>query len=428
MRNTRNRRAAMGLGWRIGLGGSVLTHALALGALFAAGRRADRFDMARDEAAPTVAITPIEMTAVDRAELGDPPLPADVAPPAPRPFDAREGDRDNAIAVTVAPSTDDGVDRAAPAPDQGAAGGAPPDHAYRRDRSILHGRLTDGAAEAMPARLRTSRRPASPQAIRREPVVGIGDAVRTRTPARAAGPPTPHAARALALGGEPGGAAEVPSAAAAAAPPSPAPEVAAQAVKEHTVGPLDAEPAPRSFDVERPGPASDNQTMRTASNERHPGLTDFSRPAAPAPSPAAGGRGPGAAPGAVARPAAGSAAAALGAPDARAPGPEVEQRMRDRRYQRYIQEIKKRVDKAKNFPKALALRLEQGETIVWFEIGTDGRFKDGPRVVKSSGFEEFDTAALQAVKQAAPFPPMPDGHAQPLAVSMQVTFDNPVIR
>ena len=58
----------------------------------------------------------------------------------------------------------------------------------------------------------------------------------------------------------------------------------------------------------------------------------------------------------------------------------------------------------REFPKALALRLEQGETIVEFVVGVDGRLGDGPRVVKSSGFEEFDSAALRAVRRAAPFP------------------------
>jgi TonB family protein len=62
-------------------------------------------------------------------------------------------------------------------------------------------------------------------------------------------------------------------------------------------------------------------------------------------------------------------------------------------------------------------------------VGIDGRLGDGPRVMKSSGFEEFDAAAVRAVRRAAPFPPMPDpGSARPLPVSLRVTFDNPVVR
>ena len=52
--------------------------------------------------------------------------------------------------------------------------------------------------------------------------------------------------------------------------------------------------------------------------------------------------------------------------------------------------------------------MEQGETIVYFVVGVEGRVSEGPRVVKSSGFDEFDSAAVRAVRRAAPFPPMPE--------------------
>jgi TonB family protein len=430
MRNTRNRRFAVALGWRIGLAGSVAAHALLLAGLFALGRRTERFGLAADAPAVTMAITPIEMVSpADRAEIGDPPLPADADPPAARPWDAREGDRENPIAVTLAPNDGDGLDRRAPAPDEGAAGGAPPDHAYRRDRTTLRARLTDGAAEAQPARLRTSRRPASMQAIRREPVVGIGDAVRTRAPTRTPGAPVPRPARVLALGGEPGGAAPVDESPARAAPPSTALKVSPIPPPSEAAGPLDAEAGPRSFDNERPGHAADDATSRAASDEHHPGLTDFSRPSAPAATRAAEGRGPGAVPGAVSRPDTGTAPAAFGARAPQALGPEVDERTLDRRYDRYKLEIRQRVHSVLEFPKALALRLEQGETIVEFSVGVDGRLGDGPRIVKSSGFEEFDSAALRAVRRAAPFPAMTNQRsARPLRVSMPVMFDNPVIR
>jgi len=74
--------------------------------------------------------------------------------------------------------------------------------------------------------------------------------------------------------------------------------------------------------------------------------------------------------------------------------------------------------------KTLALRMEQGVTVVYFIVGADGRLSEGPRVVKSSGFDEFDLAAVRAVRQAAPFPTMPFM----IPMSMSVIFDNPVIR
>ena len=81
------------------------------------------------------------------------------------------------------------------------------------------------------------------------------------------------------------------------------------------------------------------------------------------------------------------------------------------------------------WPRALAIRLLQGETILHFVVLPDGRLRDRVQVVKSSGFSEFDQAALDAVRKASPFPPMgdPEG-ARPLSVNLPVTFSNPVIR
>jgi protein TonB len=406
----------------LGFAGSAAVHLCVLAALFTFGRA----DLAAQEA-PWLPADTISLTSVDPAFAGPDPaadaIPVDVEAPA-RAWDAREGDRDNLAPLTTAPSDSDGRRRLAPAPDRGEAGGHPPDHAFRRDSSTLRSRLTDGAAEAQPARTHTAGRPASPQALRREPVVGIGDAVRTVTPRRA---PTPVAAASPALAAPEGaGSSGAPAEAPAQETPTPVPsaELASLATPARATGPLDAEQGRRSFDNERPGRAADDETVRAASNELHPGLTDFTRPSAPAATTSADGHGPGARAGAVARPASGNAPSALGAPDRDAAAAEANERARARRYQRYELEIRQRVKGVLEFPKPLALRMEQGVTIVYFVVGADGRVSEGPRVVKSSGFDEFDSAALQAVRRAAPFPPMPFV----LPMSMSVIFDNPVIR
>jgi TonB family protein len=260
-------------------------------------------------------------------------------------------------------------------------------------------------------------------------VVGIGDAAVTHLPTRAPGPAVARAERVLAQGGEPANAGPTDSQAARAAAPLPTSRVAERSEPDRTLGPLDAEKGRRSFDDERPGPASDNQMMRTASNAAHPGLTDFSRAAAPAPAEAPDGRGPGAAPGAVAHAASGTAPAAYGARDPAALGPEVSERTADRRYDRYLLEVKNKVRKTWEIPRSLVVRLEQGETVVTFVIGLDGQVGDGPRLVKSSGFPELDDSALRAVRRAAPFPPMSDRRsARPQRVTMSLGLDNPVIR
>jgi TonB family protein len=408
--------------WLLGFAGSALVHVCAVAALFAFGRGGPRRGMA---ALDPPSDATIALTAVDPAfAVADPlaaAIPIDIEPPGPV-WDAREGDRDNLVPLTVAPSDSDGRRPLAPAPDRGEAGGHPPAHAYRRDDSTLRSRLTDGSAESQPARTRTGR-PSSPQAIRREPIVGIGDSVHSKTPRRV---PAPAPTASLALGG-PAGAQTVKNEALAAGEqplPPPSAELAAMAVPTRGIGPLDADQGARSFDTERPGKAADDDTLRAASNEAHPGLTDFTRPSAPAQTAADGGRGPGLRAGAVARPARGEAPSEMGTPDREANAAEVAARERARRYARYELEIKQRVAKMFEFPKALALRLEQGVTIVYFVVGVDGRIAEGPRVVKSSGFGEFDDAAVRMVRRAAPFRAMP----YIVPISMSVIFDNPVIR
>src|SRR3954470_7452517 len=220
----RNRRPTS---WPLGFAGSAMVHVCVLAVLFAFGPRDHRDGRSAVE---TPAET-ISLTSVEQAFAGADPLaaaiPVDIAPPA-RARDAPEGDRDNLSALTTAPSDSDGRRRLAPAPDQGENGGHPPEHAYRRDNSTLRSRLTDGAMEAQPAHTRTSGRPASPQAIRREPVVGIGYAVQRGAPPRRPPPPA-AAASTIAIADPPGagptGAPEETPAASEPPPPVPSAEL-----------------------------------------------------------------------------------------------------------------------------------------------------------------------------------------------------------
>ena len=134
-------------------------------------------------------------------------------------------------------------------------------------------------------------------------------------------------------------------------------------------------------------------------------------------------------PGAVPITTRGAAPAAPGARGVAAPGADEEARTRERAYNRYLREIGARINDALIWPRALAIRLEQGETVVRFVVLPDGTLGDGVRIVKSSGFTEFDQAALEAVRKASPFSPTrPSGRAGPVPITMPVTFSNPVIR
>jgi protein TonB len=199
-------------------------------------------------------------------------------------------------------------------------------------------------------------------------------------------------------------------------------------VTESAIGPLDGERGARSFDVAAIGPAvADDRVTRAASAERHPSITDLSRVAAPGSGDA--GRGPAAAdPGAVARPTSGTAPASAGVPGVTAPADG--DTTRERRYWHYSSQVRDRIQRLLVFPKALALRLEQGETIVRFVIDPDGGVRGGVRVIKSSGFAEFDEAALTAVRRAAPFPAPPPGGAQaaPFPVRLVIPFEDPLIQ
>jgi TonB family protein len=416
-------------GWTWAAAGSFVLHAVGLGALLLAGPRGAPVA----EAESVVVELKADRSAWDNlapsAEaLGDPPLSPlatkDKAVVA-RPLDAPEGERDNAVAKTVAPREGEGRDRATPAADQGESGGRLPGLAMRRDRSTLQSHVADADTAAQSSRLRTSARSASPQAVRREVVTGVGDSVRTseatRAPSAAAPESPPESSSSPDVAG-PAAGAKV----AARVEPLVLATVSEHPSPERGAGPLDAETGARMFDVAARGRAADDQTRRAVSNESHPGITDFSRAGVTAATDARQGRGPGDAPGAVARATNGAAPAVYGARSPQELAAEVAERTRERLYDRYRQEIQRRVQNVLVFPKVLALRLEQGEAVVTFVVRPDGGLGDGPHLVKSSGFQEFDAEAVKAVLRAAPFPRRSETSG--ISLSMPVTFENPLVR
>jgi protein TonB len=371
---------------------------------------------------------------IDVVALDDPANPSS-APPPPAPVAPARRDLSETVAdqahrplTTSAPRVAEGRSPEAAAADAGLRAGRTTDAAWRRDRSTLHASLSDGAARSQTPRSDTGARPASPEATRSEPTVGAGDAIRSLTPSSppSASQPSPEQeepegdlARAA-----PGAPEHQRVLAVAEVTP---PGAAAQPVRG--VGPLDAEQGPRSFDTETPGPAADQSNQRSASSELHPGLTDLARAGVRSRDQVLSGQGPGDAPGAVDRAARGRAAAEYGGgPRAQSVGAEVTERTRERVYDQYYREIRRRVG-TPVFPKRLQLQLEQGETIVHFMVDADGRVRGGIHVSKSSGFDEFDAEATRAVERAAPFPPLPPGlSGRPLPVSIAFAFENPLIR
>jgi protein TonB len=416
--------------WRRPLALSVVLHGLALLAIAAgAWTTATGGGDVRSfwPAAIPLVETPtlVDLTAIDTL----PSLDVVVPPPTAEPPIVSGPPADQSSVVphqTVAAPGGGADERRAPAADRGAGQGvAVEDPALRRDATTLHERLSDGAERYQPSHVRTATRATSPEAVRREMRTGVGDSAITRRVQR-----TPFAASYGVVDAEARGAGAPTTEGTAVAPDLRKNEAAPESDRTtpaSSQGPLDAETGARSFDVESLRVAvADDRTLRAASQEDHPAITDLTRAAVSGH--ATEGRGPSDTPGAVPHASPGAAAARAGVRGAfGASGSE--SATQERRYDRYKQEIGKRIERALVYPRTLAVRLEQGETILHFVVRPDGGVDDAIRVVKSSGFVEFDQAALDAVRKASPFRPMPDaGRARPLGVTLPVNFPNPVIR
>jgi protein TonB len=69
----------------------------------------------------------------------------------------------------------------------------------------------------------------------------------------------------------------------------------------------------------------------------------------------------------------------------------------------YLQQLQRKVSERWAPPTAIAASQR---VVVLFEIGRDGRIA-APMVERSSGSASYDLAALRAVTEASPFPPLP---------------------
>jgi len=75
--------------------------------------------------------------------------------------------------------------------------------------------------------------------------------------------------------------------------------------------------------------------------------------------------------------------------------------------------------------------MDQGTTIYMLQVNRDGSLRGAPRLVRSSGYEDLDQAALAAIRAATPFSPVPDDLAPSLEripIRMPVEFSNPMVR
>ncbi len=104
---------------------------------------------------------------------------------------------------------------------------------------------------------------------------------------------------------------------------------------------------------------------------------------------------------------------------------------RDARYLRWFIEQRERVQKELVFPRERALAMDQGMSLFRVVLDRDGALAGKPRLVRSSGFSDFDAAAKIAIERALPFAPLPKELAPALteiALLIPIKFANPMIR
>jgi TonB family protein len=78
---------------------------------------------------------------------------------------------------------------------------------------------------------------------------------------------------------------------------------------------------------------------------------------------------------------------------------------RDFPFTYYLRQVHAKVSERWRRPPLVS--TEQTATVVYFEIDREGQIRGDPKIKQSSGNELYDRAALQAVVDAIPFPPLP---------------------
>jgi TonB family protein len=103
----------------------------------------------------------------------------------------------------------------------------------------------------------------------------------------------------------------------------------------------------------------------------------------------------------------------------------------DKRYLRWFVEQKQRVQNELIFPLPRALAKDQGISIYRVIVRRDGGLATAPHLVRSSGFSDFDEAAIVAIRRALPFSPLPEQllPGEPdLSLLIPVAFSNPMVQ
>ncbi|MCB9662358.1 MAG: energy transducer TonB [Sandaracinaceae bacterium] len=104
---------------------------------------------------------------------------------------------------------------------------------------------------------------------------------------------------------------------------------------------------------------------------------------------------------------------------------------RDGRYQSWLLSQRRRVYGAMVFPRERRLAMDQGVVVYAFMVDRTGQLVGTPRLARSSGFADFDAAALRAIRATLPTAPPPsalmEGRSE-IPVRLHLDFSNPMVR
>ncbi|MDR0622960.1 MAG: TonB family protein [Treponema sp.] len=81
--------------------------------------------------------------------------------------------------------------------------------------------------------------------------------------------------------------------------------------------------------------------------------------------------------------------------------------LREDAISRYLAMIRGLIDKRKNYPYQARRQEQEGTVLIRFTVTRQGRLAGEPAVEKKSRHERLNASAIEAVKNAAPYPPFP---------------------
>jgi len=316
----------------------------------------------------------------------------------------------------------------------GRGGGDPrggmPSFTGRRDPDQLRSQIWNGLARYQVPHTRTGERSATPEALARLPRPGF-DSRRSRPNRARDGVALAQAgdARGTGLGGRAALVERMWRDADPRLDSGPAP--LQQQRQDGSTESGEARPlvdrGQTAVETERLGRASDATDAAAASSERDPMPLELTRASAGGREDDAGVRGARTASGAAPSPLTGDGTAATRAALATGSG---RPSLRAQREDPYFRRMYQRLDSIIVYPPDRALEMDQGEVVVAFTLFANGTI-GGLRIVKSSGFDEFDEELTRALRVAAPFGPVPvslRGRSDRVGVTAPYKFTSPLIR